>query len=60
MTERLKKVFPSLISYVQNGFMQGRQIPDRILIVGEVVGNLKAKGGSLNFQIDFEKAFDRK
>ena len=40
---RLKKVMHKLVSKVQTGFMQGRQITDGILLLSEIIGSMKQK-----------------
>lgn len=44
---RLKKVLNKLISEVQSGFMQGRQIWDGILLVSEIIGSMKRKNAGV-------------
>ena len=38
---RLKKVLNKLVSEVQSGFMQGRQISDGLLLVSEIIRSMK-------------------
>ncbi|XP_017256437.1 uncharacterized protein LOC108225996 [Daucus carota subsp. sativus] len=59
MAIRLSKVLNNLVSEVQSGFMQGRQISDGILLVSEIIGSMKRKKcAGVILKLDFEKAFD--
>ncbi|GKV07285.1 hypothetical protein SLEP1_g19080 [Rubroshorea leprosula] len=55
----IKKVLPKLISGTQSAFLGGRQITDGILILNEVVEEIRRKKiSSFIFKADFEKAYD--
>ncbi|GKV29990.1 hypothetical protein SLEP1_g38860 [Rubroshorea leprosula] len=59
LANRIKKVLPKLISGTQSAFLGGRQITDGILILNEVVEEIKRKKiSSFIFKADFEKAYD--
>ena len=60
LTERLKKVMPSIIAPSQCGFLEGRKILDPILIENEAVEDyrIRKKKGWI-IKLDLEKAFDR-
>ncbi|XP_071714730.1 uncharacterized protein [Rutidosis leptorrhynchoides] len=59
LSNRLRKVLPSLIGIEQNAFLKGRFILDGVLIANEMVDFLKTnhKKGIIS-KVDFEKAFD--
>ncbi|XP_071728391.1 uncharacterized protein [Rutidosis leptorrhynchoides] len=59
LSNRLRKVVPSLVGPEQSVFLKGRFILDGALIVNECIDFLKSKRqkGTL-FKVDFEKAFD--
>ncbi|GKV38651.1 hypothetical protein SLEP1_g46541 [Rubroshorea leprosula] len=59
LANRIKKVLPKLISGTQSAFLGGRQITDGILILNEVVEEIRRKKiSSFIFKADFEKAYD--
>ncbi|GKV50356.1 hypothetical protein SLEP1_g57064 [Rubroshorea leprosula] len=59
LANRIKKVLPKVISGTQSAFLGGRQITDGILILNEVVEEIRRKKiGSFIFKADFEKAYD--
>ncbi|XP_071695868.1 uncharacterized protein [Rutidosis leptorrhynchoides] len=59
LSNRLRKVLPSLIGSEQSAFLKDRFILDGGLIVNESIDFLKANNQkSLLFKVDFEKAFD--
>ncbi|GLT28935.1 hypothetical protein SLA2020_038370 [Shorea laevis] len=59
LANRIKKVLVKVISGTQSAFLGGRQITDGILILNEVVEEIKKKKvSSFIFKADFEKAYD--
>ncbi|GKV02363.1 hypothetical protein SLEP1_g14810 [Rubroshorea leprosula] len=59
LANRIKKVLSKVISGTQFAFLGGRQITDGILILNEVVEEIKKKKvNSFIFKADFEKAYD--
>ena len=59
LSNRLKKVLPSIIDERQSAFTQGRQMLHSVITVNEVVE--EAKRGHkpcLVFKVDFERAYD--
>ncbi|XP_071695221.1 uncharacterized protein [Rutidosis leptorrhynchoides] len=59
LSNRLRKVIPSLVGPEQSAFLRGRFILDGALIVNECVDYLKNnRKKGLIFKVDFEKAFD--
>ncbi|GKV43679.1 hypothetical protein SLEP1_g50940 [Rubroshorea leprosula] len=59
LANRIKKVLPKVISGTQSAFLGGRQITDGILILNEVVEEIRRKNiSSFIFKADFEKAYD--
>ncbi|GKU88292.1 hypothetical protein SLEP1_g2574 [Rubroshorea leprosula] len=59
LANRIKKVISKVISGAQSAFLGGRQITDGILILNEVVEEIKRKkASSFIFKADFEKAYD--
>jgi len=59
LSNRLRRVMPSVISETQSAFIHGRQILDGIVIANEIVEDAKRlKKDLLLFKVDFEKAFD--
>ncbi|GLT33516.1 hypothetical protein SLA2020_080980 [Shorea laevis] len=59
LANRLKKVMADIISDSQSVFVGGRQLVDSVLILNEVVDEVKRrKHESFIFKADFEKAYD--
>ncbi|XP_071714290.1 uncharacterized protein [Rutidosis leptorrhynchoides] len=59
LSNRLRKVLPSLVGVEQSAFLKGRFILDGVLIANETVEYLKGKHKKgFFFKVDFEKAFD--
>ncbi|GLU23278.1 hypothetical protein SLE2022_393000 [Rubroshorea leprosula] len=59
LANKIKKVLPKVISGTQSTFLGGRQITDGVLILNEVVEEIKRKKvSSFIFKVDFEKAYD--
>ncbi|GKV28181.1 hypothetical protein SLEP1_g37265 [Rubroshorea leprosula] len=59
LANRIKKVLPKVISGTQSAFLGGRQITDGLLILNEVVEEIRRKKiSSFIFKADFEKAYD--
>ena len=60
LTNRFTPVAPKLIGGNQTGFIKGRNILEGVLILHEVVHELRTKGKrGLILKIDFEKAYDK-
>jgi len=63
LANRLKPWLPSLISTEQSAFVSGRQIQDNILIVQEVLHQLRTRKRKEKFQavlkMDLKKAYDQ-
>ena len=60
LTNRFTPVAPKLIGGNQTGFIKGRNILEGVLILHEVVHELRTKGKKgLILKIDFEKAYDK-
>jgi len=63
MANRLKQWLPDLISMEQSAFVSGRQIQDNILIVQEVLHQLRIRKWKKKFhamlKVDMKKAYDR-
>jgi len=57
---RLKPLFPSLVSGEQSGYVEGRKILNNIIQANEVVHSLtiKRKAGMI-MQLDIAKAYDK-
>ncbi|GKV04538.1 hypothetical protein SLEP1_g16691 [Rubroshorea leprosula] len=59
LANQLKKVMANIISDAQSTFVGGRQLVDSVLILNEVVDEVKRrKQESFIFKADFEKAYD--
>lgn len=63
LANRLKPFLPNIISMEQSAFVSGRQIQDNILIVQEILHQLKTRTRKKKFQavvkMDMTKAYDR-
>lgn len=63
LANRLKPFLPQLIEMEQSAFVEGRQIQDNILIVQEVLHQLRIRKRKKKFQavlkLDMKKAYDR-
>ncbi|GKV04879.1 hypothetical protein SLEP1_g16976 [Rubroshorea leprosula] len=59
LANRLRKVIGKVISMTQSAFLEGRQLIDSVLVLNELVHDLKRrKEMGILFKVDFEKAFD--
>ncbi|GLT95878.1 hypothetical protein SLE2022_135350 [Rubroshorea leprosula] len=59
LANRLKGVMSGLISDTQSAFLGGRQMVDSVLVLNEVVDEVKLKKQKIFvFKADFEKAYD--
>ncbi|GKV03045.1 hypothetical protein SLEP1_g15411 [Rubroshorea leprosula] len=59
LANRLKKVMPVIISKTQSAFVGGRQLVDSVLVLNEVVDEVrKRKQPAFVFKADFQKAYD--
>lgn len=63
LANRLKPLLPVLISEEQSAFVAGRQIQDNVLMVQEVIHQLRTRKRKHHFQavlkVDMQKAYDR-
>jgi len=63
LANRLKQWLPQIISQEQSAFVQGRQIQDNIIIVQEMLHQMRIKNRKRKFQailkLDMQKAYDR-
>lgn len=63
MANRLKPWFPEIIEMEQSAFVKGRQIQDNIMIVQEVLHQLRVRKRKKKFQavlkLDMKKSYDR-
>lgn len=59
--ERIKSLLPQLISPEQAGFVQGRSIAENVLIIQEIVSEIRKRGKPTNMilKLDMMKAYDR-
>ncbi|GLT87099.1 hypothetical protein SLE2022_051990 [Rubroshorea leprosula] len=59
LANRLKAVLPGIISESQSAFLGGRQLVDGVLVLNEVVEEVKRrKQSAFIFKADFAKAYD--
>ncbi|GKV26502.1 hypothetical protein SLEP1_g35790 [Rubroshorea leprosula] len=59
LANRLKEVMPVIISETQSAFVGGRQLVDSVLVLNEVVDEVrKRKQPAFVFKADFQKAYD--
>lgn len=58
---RLANLLPTLISPQQSGFIKGRSIVENILLVQEIVHDIRIRGKPANvvIKLDMKKAYDR-
>lgn len=60
VAQRLKSILPSIISLEKTGFVEGRQIPDGLVVAQEVIQTLKTKKEKgMLIKLDLSKAYDR-
>jgi len=60
VANRLKPILPFIISKEQAGYVEGRQIMDRVILAHEVIHSLKStKNLGMLIKLDLSKAFDR-
>ncbi|GKV27589.1 hypothetical protein SLEP1_g36748 [Rubroshorea leprosula] len=59
LANRLKSVISEIVSEMQSAFVGGRQLVDSVLVLNEVVDEIKKKKQpAFVFKADFEKAYD--
>jgi len=59
LTERVKKVLPTVIDDCQSTFLKNRGILDSVLMANEVIEDIRRRQQSgLCLKVDFEKAYD--
>ncbi|GKU94200.1 hypothetical protein SLEP1_g7726 [Rubroshorea leprosula] len=59
LANRLKSVIAEIVSETQSAFVGGRQLVDSVLVLNEVVDEIKRKKQpAFVFKADFEKAYD--
>ena len=59
LANKIKRVMDKVISQCQIAFVEGRQIPDAILIANEIVDSiLRRKECGLICKLDIEKAYE--
>lgn len=56
--ERIKKVLPEIISKEQSGFIQGRNIAENILVVQEIITDIRKRGKIPNMVIKMDMIKD--
>lgn len=54
--DRLEKMLPSLISFIQSGFIKGRSIFENILLTQEIVTDIRLRGKPANVVIKLDMA----
>lgn len=60
LTERLRRVMPSIIAPTQSAFIEGRQIMDPVSIANKVVEDYRSKNKKgWILKLNLEKPFDR-
>jgi len=63
IANKLKKVFPSIISDTQSAFMHGRLITNNVLVAFETMHHISQKKGGkveeMAIKLDISKAYDR-
>ena len=63
LANRLKQIFPDIISPTQSAFVLGRMITDNVLVAYETLHTMhsqkKGKKGSLALKLDISKVYDR-
>ncbi|XP_070041384.1 secreted RxLR effector protein 78-like [Nicotiana tomentosiformis] len=59
--DRLERLLPSLISLNQSGFVKGRIIFENILLIQEIITDIRKRGTPANIviKLDMTKAYDR-
>lgn len=59
--ERIKMILPLIISHEQAGFVQGRSITKNILMVQEIISEIRKRGRvpNLVIKLDMMKTYDR-
>ena len=59
LANRLKEVIEALIGLFQYALISGRQLPDSVVLAGEILAAWKAQGTKgLMWKVDFAKAYD--
>jgi hypothetical protein len=63
LANRLKVVFPDIISNTQSAFILGRLITDNIVVANETLHTMstrmRSKVGYMGLKLDMSKAYDR-
>ena len=63
ITNRLKKILPSIISDTQSAFVHGRLITDNVIVTFETMHHISqkkgGKRGEMALKLDMSKAYDR-